>query len=215
MKKSIIAPVILLACLLVSITYFSPKLPFDAAAFSVIARSAPEFTQTDPDAWLGSEPLSMKDLRGNVVLIDFWTYGCWNCYRSFPWLNDLEARLENEDFRVIGIHTPEFEREKVRENVVRKIEEFELQHPSMMDNDFAFWKKNEQPLLADLLPDRQTGFYKACIYRRNPCRYSQSHRNRSGYPTAARGTGLITHTLPHADSCQFPVYPELRKTELS
>ncbi len=83
----------------------------------------------------------MADLRGNVVLIDFWTYGCWNCYRSFPWLNDLEARLKDEKFRVIGIHTLEFEREKVRENVARKIDEFKLQHPSMMDNDFAFWKK--------------------------------------------------------------------------
>ena len=143
MKKSIIAPVVALVCLVASITYFSPQSIFSAKAFSVVARPAPEFTQTDPDAWLGSEPLSIADLRGNVVLIDFWTYGCWNCYRSFPWLNDLEARLKNEKFRVIGIHTPEFEREKVRENVVRKIDEFELKHPSMMDNDFAYWKKIE------------------------------------------------------------------------
>ncbi|MEM7208147.1 MAG: redoxin domain-containing protein [Pseudomonadota bacterium] len=109
-------------------------------AQSIEPRAAPEFTQTSADAWLGSAPLTMASLRGKVVLIDFWTFDCWNCYRSFPWLNGLEAQLENTDFQVIGIHTPEFSHEKVRSNIEAKIAEFELKHPSMMDNDFQFWK---------------------------------------------------------------------------
>ena len=113
----------------------------DARATSVTVRPAPEFTQTDPDAWLGSEPLTMADLRGKVVLIDFWAFGCWNCYRSFPWLNALEDKYSDSPFQVIGIHTPEFEREKVKARVEEKIQEFGLEHPSMMDNDFAFWKR--------------------------------------------------------------------------
>ena len=106
----------------------------------VVARPAPDFTQTSQDAWIGSEPISIADLRGKVVLLDFWTFECWNCYRSFPWLNALEAKFENEDFQVIGIHSPEFDHEKNRDAVEAKISKFKLKHPSMMDNDFAYWR---------------------------------------------------------------------------
>ena len=99
----------------------------------------PEFTQVDPAAWINSKPLSIKDLRGKVLLVDIWTFGCWNCYRSFPWLRGVEEKFANQDFQVIGIHTPEFEREKKRENVVKKVQEFMLHHPVMIDNDFAYW----------------------------------------------------------------------------
>ncbi|QMU61725.1 MAG: redoxin family protein [Gammaproteobacteria bacterium] len=100
----------------------------------------PEFTQIDEAAWLNSKPLSSSDLRGKVVLIDVWTYGCWNCYNSFPWLRSVEEKFSDQDFTVIGIHTPEFDHEKERENVVKKIEDFELHHPVMMDNNKAYWR---------------------------------------------------------------------------
>ncbi|MEM7400413.1 MAG: redoxin domain-containing protein [Pseudomonadota bacterium] len=100
----------------------------------------PEFTQTDEIAWINSKPLKKSDLRGKVVLIDVWTYGCWNCYNSFPWLRSVEEKFADQDFTVIGIHTPEFDHEKDRENVVEKTKHFELQHPVMMDNDFAYWR---------------------------------------------------------------------------
>lgn len=102
-------------------------------------RPAPEFTQTDASAWINSRPLTLKDLRGEVVLLDFWTFDCWNCYRSFPWLNALEARFQGQSLRVIGVHTPEFAHEKVKTDVVAKIKAFGLHHPVMMDNDFAYW----------------------------------------------------------------------------
>ncbi len=102
--------------------------------------SAPEFPQKRADQWLNSEPLTLEGLRGKVVMIDFWTFGCWNCYRSFPWMNEMEARFEGEDFIIIGVHTPEFEREKKRDNVIEKIAEFKLKHPTVMDNDFNYWK---------------------------------------------------------------------------
>ena len=99
----------------------------------------PEFNGQTED-WLNSKPLNVADLQGKVVLLDFWTFGCWNCYRSFPWLNDLEQRLHPKGLQVIGIHTPEFEHEKNRENIIKKINEFKLPHPVMMDNDFRYWK---------------------------------------------------------------------------
>ena len=100
---------------------------------------APEFTQTAAERWLNSAPLRIADLRGKVIMLDFWAFECWNCYRSFPWLNDLEARFQDKGLQIIGIHTPEFEREKNPETLARKIKEFKLHHPVMMDNDFAYW----------------------------------------------------------------------------
>ena len=69
---------------------------------------APEFTHTASTEWIGSPPLKLKDLRGNVLLIDFWTFDCWNCYRSFPRLNNMEARLAPKGLKVLSVHTPEF-----------------------------------------------------------------------------------------------------------
>jgi len=116
----------------------------------------PEFTQTNESAWINSKPLTVNDLRGKVVLIDIWTYECWNCYRSFPWLNDLEKKFAEQEFQVIGIHTPEFDHEKERDNVVEKIKKFMLHHPVMMDNDFAYWRSlNNQYWPAYYIVDKQ------------------------------------------------------------
>ena len=102
---------------------------------------APEFTQQDAGAWLNSSPLKIADLRGNVVLIDFWAFECWNCYRSFPWLNSLQHEYEAKGLKVIGVHTPEFDRERDVRRVAEKMKEFELDHPVMIDNDSAYWRK--------------------------------------------------------------------------
>ncbi|MFT5426454.1 MAG: thiol-disulfide isomerase/thioredoxin [Gammaproteobacteria bacterium] len=101
---------------------------------------APEFTHNAKQDWINSEPLSIKDLHGKVVLVDFWTFGCWNCYRSFPWMNAMENRLDKEKFQVIGVHTPEFESEKIMESIVAKAKEFELHHPIMIDNNSSYWR---------------------------------------------------------------------------
>ena len=99
----------------------------------------PEFTRTDQAAWLNSPPLRRADLAGQVVLVDVWTFECWNCYRSFPWLTALEKQLAGSPFRVVGIHSPEFAREREPARVRAKIAEFGLHHPVMLDNDFAYW----------------------------------------------------------------------------
>jgi thiol-disulfide isomerase/thioredoxin len=100
----------------------------------------PAFTQSAPDAWINSPPLTVENLRGTVVLVDFWAFECWNCYRSFPWLKTLEARFSAQDFTVVGVHSPEFERERKLDKVRAKVAEFGLTHPVMIDNDFAFWR---------------------------------------------------------------------------
>ncbi len=101
---------------------------------------APDFTHRKAADWINSAPLRLKDLRGRVVLIDIWTFECWNCYRSFPWLKSVEARYGPEGLMVIGVHSPEFEHERDRNAVVAKMREHGLEHPVMMDNDFSYWK---------------------------------------------------------------------------
>jgi thiol-disulfide isomerase/thioredoxin len=103
-------------------------------------RPLPEFTTSAAQHWMNSQPLRVADLRGQVLLVDVWTFGCWNCYRSFPWLTGLEARLAEQPFMVIGIHSPEFEHERDPARVAAKIEEFKLHHPVMLDNDFSYWQ---------------------------------------------------------------------------
>lgn len=105
-----------------------------------LARPLPAFTQSSNDAWINAAPLRVEDLRGSVVLVDVWTFECWNCYRSFPWLTALENRLGGKPFRVVGIHSPEFEREKVHASIAAKAAEFGLHHPIMVDNDLAYWR---------------------------------------------------------------------------
>ena len=103
-------------------------------------RPLPEFTTSAAEHWFNSEPLSVAALRGKVLLVDVWTFGCWNCYRSFPWLKGLEERLHDEPFQVIGIHSPEFAHERDAGRVAAKIAEFGLQHPVMLDNDLSYWR---------------------------------------------------------------------------
>ncbi len=103
-------------------------------------RPLPEFTTRDPAHWFNSPPLKVADLAGKVVLLDIWTFDCWNCYRSFPWLRALERRLANQPFTVIGIHSPEFAHERDPDRVAAKIAEFQLHHPVMMDNNMAYWR---------------------------------------------------------------------------
>ena len=123
--------------LLIAISFFLFS-SISCAKESVI--EAPEFTHPSPDDWINSKPLKISDLKEKVVLLDVWTFECWNCYRSFPWLNSLEKKFKDTDFRVIGIHSPEFKHEHDREKVIAKVKEFELHHPVMMDNDFSYWK---------------------------------------------------------------------------
>lgn len=102
--------------------------------------SLPEFTQTGTDQWLKSAPLSVAQLTGRVVLIGFWAFEWWNCYRSFPWMPELEAQFADRPFQVVSVHSPEFEREKNIDSVRAKAKEFRLNHPIMVDSDLAFWR---------------------------------------------------------------------------
>lgn len=100
---------------------------------------APQFTHAAASDWINSAPLRIESFRGRVLLIDVWAFECWNCYRSFPWLKDLETRLAPKGLAVVGVHSPELDQEYERDRVIAKVKEFGLHHPVMLDNDFSYW----------------------------------------------------------------------------
>lgn len=90
-------------------------------------------------AWFNSEPLRISELRGKVVLVDFWTYTCINCIRTLPYLKDWNEKYKDKGLVIIGVHTPEFEFEKNPENVEKALRDYGLTYPVMQDNDYATW----------------------------------------------------------------------------
>ncbi|MBI1812312.1 thioredoxin family protein [Candidatus Peregrinibacteria bacterium] len=89
--------------------------------------------------WHNSPPLSLQDLKGKVVLIDFWTYSCINCIRTLPYLEALWQKHKDQPFVLIGVHTPEFTFEKSEKNVAAAIKEHGLTYPVAQDNDYGTW----------------------------------------------------------------------------
>ena len=103
------------------------------------APPAPKFTRAAAADWLNSPPLDWAQLKGKVTLVEFWTFACWNCYRSIPWLQTLEPRYNARGLRIVSVHTPELPQEYERANVVRKLTELGVRYPVMLDNDYAYW----------------------------------------------------------------------------
>lgn len=99
---------------------------------------APEFTGID--RWFNSPPLTLAGLRGQVVLVDFWTYSCINCLRTLPHLNRWAAQYKPQGLVVVGVHTPEFAFERSATNVLRAMARFGVKHPVAQDNAYATWK---------------------------------------------------------------------------
>ncbi len=101
---------------------------------------APDFTGTQQ--WFntpGGRPLTLASLRGKVVLVDFWTYTCINCIRTFPYLRGLYATYHRYGLEIVGVHTPEFTFEQEAGNVAQAIKSDGLRYPVVQDNNYATW----------------------------------------------------------------------------
>jgi cytochrome c biogenesis protein CcdA/thiol-disulfide isomerase/thioredoxin len=90
--------------------------------------------------WLNSPPLTPAQLRGKVVLIDFWTYSCINCLRTLPYLRSWYERYKDRGLVIIGVHAPEFAFEKDQDNVRRAVQQLGIRYPVAIDNDYAIWR---------------------------------------------------------------------------
>ncbi len=106
--------------------------------FNVVPYAAPDISGVEN--WINSDPLTLKDLLGKVVLIKFWTYGCINCVRTLPHVNDWYGEFKPKGFEVIGLHAPEFEAEKELHNVQRNVQQRKIEYPVVQDNKMATWR---------------------------------------------------------------------------
>lgn len=92
------------------------------------------------EAWINSKPLQLSQLKGKVVLIDFWAYSCINCIRTLPYLKAWDKKYRDQGLVIIGVHSPEFDFEKKLDNVKTAIQKFDIQYPVALDNDFLTWQ---------------------------------------------------------------------------
>ncbi|AVR98546.1 thioredoxin family protein [Pseudoduganella armeniaca] len=128
------------------------KTPLFVIALTALLHLAPARAATPPlrdrgaapelagvKTWLNSPPLSLRQLRGKVVLVDFWTYSCINCIRTLPHVARLYETYKNQGLVVIGVHTPEYPFERSTNNVRAATKRFGLTYPVVQDNDYATW----------------------------------------------------------------------------
>ena len=116
-----------------------------ASAHASIVTPATGDEKTVPEiegiaSWINSEPITFEEQRGKVVLVDFWTYTCINCIRTLPFLKAWHEKYADKGLVIVGVHTPEFDFEKDRDNVIEATEGFGLEWPIAQDNDFKTWR---------------------------------------------------------------------------
>jgi thiol-disulfide isomerase/thioredoxin len=99
--------------------------------------SAPELTGIDH--WINSGPLTMQQLRGKVVLVDFWAYSCVNCIDVLPHVKDWNQKYKDQGLVVVGVHTPEYPFERQTDNVTAAVKRLGITYPVAQDNRYATW----------------------------------------------------------------------------
>jgi thiol-disulfide isomerase/thioredoxin len=100
---------------------------------------APEFSGLAN--WINSREIkSMQELRGKVVLVDFWTYSCFNCVNTFPYVQGWHEKFKDKGLVVLGIHAPEFAFERDTDNVKNAVKKYGLTYPIALDNGFKLWR---------------------------------------------------------------------------
>jgi thiol-disulfide isomerase/thioredoxin len=90
--------------------------------------------------WLNSNPLTIQDLKGDVVLIQFWTFSCINCQRTLPYVTKWHDRYAAKGLKIIGVHTPEFAFEREANNIKDAMQKHGILYPVPIDNEFKTWK---------------------------------------------------------------------------
>ncbi|HEY7349817.1 MAG TPA: redoxin domain-containing protein [Ktedonobacterales bacterium] len=102
-----------------------------------VGTAAPELEPTD---WVNCQPFRLVDLRGRVTLVEFWTFDCINCQRVLPALMQWHHAYAARGLVIVGVHTPEFRHERELSNVQAAVQQYGIQYPVILDNDFDAWR---------------------------------------------------------------------------
>jgi thiol-disulfide isomerase/thioredoxin len=101
---------------------------------------APEAPEISSGNWINSEPLTLKSLHGRVVLIEFWTFACYNCQNTLPSLKKWDAQYRDKGLTIIGVHTPELDFERDINQLRREVAKLGIKYPVVTDQDYSTWK---------------------------------------------------------------------------
>ncbi len=129
--------------------------------------AAPEFAELQN--WVNSGPLSLAGLKGKVVLINFWTFGCYNCQNTIPHVKSLYAKYRGRGLEIVGIHAPEFDYEKDAANVKKAVADDGITWPVAQDNGFKTWRRYKN------------GYWPAFYYLDKSGRVRHLHIGEGGY----------------------------------
>lgn len=110
--------------------------------------------------WLNSDPLTVAGLRGNVVMVQFWTFSCINCIRTLPYVTRWHQQYAAQGLQIIGIHTPEFAFERDINNIQRALEKYEITYPVPVDNEYETWKAYRNRFWPHLFLADRDGFLR-------------------------------------------------------
>jgi thiol-disulfide isomerase/thioredoxin len=122
----------------------------------ILARNAQRAPALAEGTWINSDPLMIEDLRGRVVLVDFWTYGCYNCRNTLPALKRWDTSYREQGLTIVGVHTPEFDREKELNSLREQVRALGIRYPVVTDNDQESWNAyNIQAWPTVLILDKQ------------------------------------------------------------
>ena len=179
--------------------------PESAADIEASEATTPEFTGIS--GWINSEPLKMADLLGKVVLVDFWTYTCINCIRTFPHLKEWHSKYADKGLVVVGVHSPEFLFETERSNVEQAVSDFGIEYPVAQDNLLNTWQSfGNRSWPGKFLVDKN-GVIRFRHFGEG--RYSETERR---IRELLAETGASLAGIPAASEADGPVYPGLQSS---
>lgn len=142
-KRRLVTWSLILLSLLIAVPALQRENLFSEGGALTGRRALPEFPTTGVE-WLGTEPLTLEDLRGRVWVLKVWTFGCINCVRSIPYTNELMVRY-GDDLGVLGIHSPEFDWERDPDALAAALRKRDVRFPSLMDGGLEYMLKLEAP----------------------------------------------------------------------
>jgi thiol-disulfide isomerase/thioredoxin len=99
----------------------------------------PAFTHSRAEDWLNSPPLTLAELKGKVVVVEFWAFECDNCVKSRAWIESLLHDKGPEGLVVVGVHSPELDAERSRDAVRKAVVRLGIHYPVMIDTDHSYW----------------------------------------------------------------------------
>lgn len=130
-------PLAVLSSAVSRLTRADQIIPSRSIAEETKAPAAPEISS---GVWINSEPLTLKSLQGRVVLIDFWTFACYNCRNTLPALKRWDAQYREQGLTIIGVHTPELDFERDLDKLRREVAGLGIKYPVVTDQDYSTWK---------------------------------------------------------------------------